>query len=71
MDSGIQEVQDYVIKTALKMGVEARAEIMTPDQAERFLDLGVKHFCIGTDLTVLYLWWMEKGTELRRIIEKR
>ena len=70
-DPGIQEVQNHVIKTALKMGVEPRAELMAPDQAERFLDLGVKHFSIGTDLTVLYLWWMENGEALRKIIGSR
>ena len=70
-DPGVQEVQDHVITTALKAGVQPRAEIMAPDQAERFLDLGVRHFSIGTDVWVLYLWWQENGAALRKIIDSR
>jgi len=70
-DPGVQEVQEHIIKTALEAGVQPRVEIMAPDQAERFLDLGVRHFSIGTDLWVLYLWWQENGAALRKIIESR
>ena len=64
----VWEVQEYVIKTALSKGVQPRAEISTPDDAKRYLDLGVRHFCIGTDLSILYRWWQENAKELRQAI---
>ncbi|MBI9104778.1 MAG: hypothetical protein JEY99_20345 [Spirochaetales bacterium] len=31
------------------------------DQADRYLDMGVKHFCIGWDLLTLFNWCREQG----------
>jgi 4-hydroxy-2-oxoheptanedioate aldolase len=64
----VQRVQDQVIETALRMGVQPRAEIDSPDEAKRYLDLGVRHFAIGTDLAILYGWWQDTAGELREII---
>lgn len=50
-----QDVQEEIIKNSLAKGVQPRAEIGTPADAERFLDLGVRHFSIGTDLAILHL----------------
>ena len=47
-DPRVVEAERYVIETSLKMGVAPRAEIAHPDQASRYLDMGVKHFCVGT-----------------------
>lgn len=51
----VQDVQEEIIKKSLAKGVQPRAEIGTPADAERFLDLGVRHFSIGTDLAILHL----------------
>ena len=64
----IMEVEKHVIAQALKKGIQPRAEIGTPDQAEFYLDLGVKHFCIGTDLMILYQWAKENGKALRDVV---
>ena len=57
-----------VFETALKMGVQPRAEIGSVDQAKAYLDMGVRHFSMGTDLSVLYGWWRKNGDELRKVI---
>lgn len=62
-------VERKVIETALKMNVPPRAEIGGPEQAKYYLDLGVRHFSIGTDLSVLYNWWKVNGDGLRKVIE--
>ena len=49
----IAAAEEKVFKTALEMGVHPRAEINTADDAKRFLDMGVRHFCVGTDIAVL------------------
>lgn len=64
----VREAEEYVIKTALKLGVQPRAEISEPAEAQRYLDLGVKHFCIGTDVAVLYNWFRERGAGLRSLL---
>jgi 4-hydroxy-2-oxoheptanedioate aldolase len=65
----LKKTERRVIETSLKMGVPPRAEINTADQAKYYLDLGVRHFCIGTDITILHGWWKSHGDTLRRAIE--
>jgi 2-keto-3-deoxy-L-rhamnonate aldolase RhmA len=65
----IKAVERRVIESALKVGVQPRAEINTPDQAKYYQDLGVRHFCIGTDVTILFQWWKDNGEELRKVVE--
>jgi 2-keto-3-deoxy-L-rhamnonate aldolase RhmA len=65
----IKAIERKVIETALRMGVPPRAEINTADQAKYYLDLGVRHFCIGTDITILFNWWKAQGDDLRKAIE--
>ncbi|MBI3943501.1 MAG: 2,4-dihydroxyhept-2-ene-1,7-dioic acid aldolase [Chloroflexi bacterium] len=64
----VKAAERKVIETAVKMGVPPRAEISSPDQARYYLDLGVRHFSIGTDLFVLYNWLKQNGAELRKVI---
>ena len=66
----IKAVERRVIETALDKAVQPRAEIVSADQARYYLDLGVRHFCIGTDISILYGWWKEKGDDLREVVSK-
>jgi 4-hydroxy-2-oxoheptanedioate aldolase len=65
----IKATEKRVIETAIKMGIPPRAEINTPDDAKYYLDLGVRHFCIGTDIFILYQWFKDSGEGLRRVVE--
>lgn len=64
----VKTIERKVFETALKMGVPPRAEIGSVDQARYYLDLGVRHFCIGTDIAILYSWLKENGEDLRKAI---
>ena len=64
----IKAVERRVIETSLKMGVPPRAEINTADQAKYYLDMGVRHFCIGTDVNILYDWWKAHGDSVRNAV---
>jgi 4-hydroxy-2-oxoheptanedioate aldolase len=64
----IKEVERRVIEMSLRAGVQPRAEIGSPDQAKYYLDLGVRHFCIGTDISILFDWWKRNGEALRKEI---
>lgn len=67
-DPEIMAVRNRVFKLALDSGVTARAEIQSVDEAKEFLDMGVRHFSIGTDITILYNWWAENGERLRDVV---
>lgn len=67
-DPDVKATERRVIETALRMGVAPRAEISSPEQAKYYLDLGVRHFCIATDIMILFQWLKENGEELRKAI---
>jgi 4-hydroxy-2-oxoheptanedioate aldolase len=62
------EAQKHMIETALRMGVAPRAELNTPAEAEYYLNLGVRHFCLGADVTTIYSWSKENGSRLRDML---
>ena len=45
-----REAEKYVIETALKMGIPPRVELGDFRDADRYLRMGVKHFCVGWDI---------------------
>ncbi len=66
----VKEAERYTIETALKKGVAPRAEISHFEEAEAYMELGVKHFCIGTDVKVMYEWCKEQGSSLAKVLGK-
>ena len=62
-------IERRLIESSLKAGIAPRAEIESVDQAKYYLDLGVKHFCISTDIMILYHWLKDHGEGLRKAIE--
>lgn len=64
----VKEAEKFVIETALKKGIAPRAEISNPDEAKAYLDMGVKHFCIGTDVSILFHWFAKNGKSMRTIL---
>lgn len=65
----VEKVRRQVFATALSMGVQPRAEIRKPEEAKPYLDMGVRHFGLGSDLIVLYRWVQDNAGELREMIE--
>jgi 4-hydroxy-2-oxoheptanedioate aldolase len=65
----ITQVEHRVFRMALDAGIPPRVEIATPDQARFYLDMGVRHFSLGTDVSILYQTWRKQGDELRRALE--
>ena len=56
-----------MIEVALKHGVRPRCEINTPDQAQYYIDLGVRHFSLGDQLMKLKEFWIGQGGEMKAI----
>lgn len=58
-----------MIKTALKYGVQPRCEIYSPEDAKYYMDLGVKHFCLGDELKIVDTYWKTAGSELKKMTD--
>jgi 2-keto-3-deoxy-L-rhamnonate aldolase RhmA len=65
----VRAAERLTIETALKKGLHPRAEISDPDQAARFIEMGVRHFCIGWDVTILHAAWRANGDGMRTLLE--
>ena len=68
-DSNVLDAEKYVIETALKMGIAPRAEINQADDAQKYLDMGVKHFCLGTDVVILRQWFQSEGERMQEVLK--
>lgn len=67
----VREAERHMIETALKMGIAPRAEISHPDEARRYLDMGVKHFCMGTDVGILFNYFRRTGKEMLDVLGRQ
>ena len=57
-----------MIEVALAHGVQPRCEIGSPDQAQYYIDLGVRHFCLGDEIGNATRFWSQQGGALRSIV---
>ncbi len=64
----VKEVERKVVETALKMGVAPRIELQSLDNVEYYLDMGVRHFRIGSDMAILHNYWQSNGNGLRKLV---
>ncbi|HYI16713.1 MAG TPA: aldolase/citrate lyase family protein [Thermomicrobiales bacterium] len=64
----VREAETYVIETALAAGLQPRAEIGSPEEAQRYLEMGVRHFNIGSDMSILYRWFCANGKAMSELL---
>lgn len=64
----VQTVHRQVIGTALKKGIRARVVIGSYEEARQYFDMGVRDFCVGNDLGVLYRWCKGTGDSMRKML---
>ena len=63
-------VERKMIEVALAHGVQPRCEINMPDDAKYYIDLGVRHFCLGDELRSHTVYWGQQGKALRAVVER-
>jgi 2-keto-3-deoxy-L-rhamnonate aldolase RhmA len=61
-DPRVKEAERYTIETAVKKGVAPRVELGDFKDAGPYLQMGVKHFCIGWDVNIIFKYCKEQGT---------
>lgn len=66
----IRAVEEEVIRTSLARGIAPRVAIEQASDAAEYLEMGVRHFCLGDDLTILHRWLRDSGNTLRRAVSE-
>ena len=69
-DPEVKAAEKKVIELCLKKHIAPRAEIESIDQAKFYLDMGVRHFCMATDIRIIFNFLRQNGEALRKAIEK-
>jgi 2-keto-3-deoxy-L-rhamnonate aldolase RhmA len=59
------------IEMCLAKGIHPRVELGDPAQGKRYLEMGVKHFCIGWDVSILHNWWRDNGAAMRAMLNPK
>jgi len=67
----VMAAKKKTFSTAIKMGVPPRAEINTADEAKEYLDMGVRHFSVGTDISILFNFWKREGEQILKALQGR
>ena len=65
----VRRAEEKVIETALRCHVNPRVEINTAKEAKRYMEMGVRHFALGSELRMAKTFWTEEGNEIRSIIK--
>ena len=66
----IKPFEEAFIAKSLEYGLHPRIEIGSVDQAKRYIDLGVRHFCIGWDRFIIRQTFSELGAGMKTLMEK-
>jgi len=64
----VQEAHKYMIEMALKKGVAPRVEIGSFEQAKSFVEMGVRHFCIGWDTNIIAQWCRQQTEGMAKLL---
>ena len=67
-DEKVQQAHRQMIETALKVDVHPRVEIGSFEQAKPYLDMGVRHFCIGWDIAIMFAWCKQQEAGMRELL---
>ncbi len=65
----IQPFEELVIKNSIDYGVPPRIEIGEIDQAKHYVELGVRHFCIGWDRFIYQAGLTRLGEGMRNLVD--
>ena len=65
----VLEAKKKTFLTSIQKGVPPRAEINSSDQVKEYLDMGVRHFSVGTDISILFNFWRREGELILRALK--
>jgi 4-hydroxy-2-oxoheptanedioate aldolase len=69
-DPEVQKAHRDMIEMALKKGVHPRVEVNSFEQMEPFIEMGVRHFCIGWDIRIIYEWCRRQAKGMKDLLAR-
>jgi len=67
----VQKAHRDMIEMALKKGVAPRVEVGSFEQAQPYVEMGVRHFCIGWDTRVMAEWCRQQADGMREMFDTK
>ena len=67
-DPEVQKAHRDMIELALKKGVAPRVEAGGIEQVKPFVEMGVRHFCVGWDVRTIFTWCREQGKGIQELL---
>jgi len=64
----VLEAERHMVRAAIKAGLRPRVEIHNFEDAEPWIELGVKDFCVGWDIRVIFDYCRCQGRELGQML---
>ncbi len=65
----VEGAHKYMIEMALKKGVAPRVEIGSFEQAKPYVEMGIRHFCIGWDTNVIAQWCRQQAQGMAGLLK--
>jgi 4-hydroxy-2-oxoheptanedioate aldolase len=65
----IRRFEELVIRKSIEHGVAPRIEIGEVEEARRYVQMGVRHFCIGWDRFIYQAGLRRIGEGMRKLVE--
>jgi 4-hydroxy-2-oxoheptanedioate aldolase len=67
-DPEVRSAHERAIAAAIKRGIRPRVELASFEQAKPWIDMGIKDFCVGWDVRVIYQFCRREGEELAKLL---
>ncbi len=67
-DPAVKGAHERAIAEAMKRGIRPRVELASFEQAKPWIDMGIKDFCVGWDVRVIYQFCRREGEELAKLL---
>ena len=67
-DPAVKGAHERAIAEAMKRGIRPRVELASFEQAKPWIDMGIRDFCVGWDVRVIYQFCRREGEELAKLL---
>ena len=66
----VKEAEMYTYESAIKKGILCRPDVVSVENAKPYMEMGIKDFCIGSDLRGFYDFCLKQGEAISRALSK-
>jgi 4-hydroxy-2-oxoheptanedioate aldolase len=67
-DPEVRGAHERAIAAAMELGIRPRVELASFEQAGPWIDMGIRDFCVGWDVRIIYDFCRRQGEELAKLL---